>query len=105
DFGPVKATYLGSIRQYEAKENSNVLIGTNLPGTFNGDYTQQSHELRLASTGSGPFKIQGGLYYFREESRIAFYIYDLAPFAFGNTFIYGFPQHTVSATKGAFTQA
>jgi len=105
NFGPVKATYLGSIRQYEAKENSNVLIGSNLPGTFNGDYTQQSHELRLASTGTGPLKIQGGLYYFREESRIAFYIYDLAPFAFGNTFIYGFPQHVVSATKGAFSQA
>lgn len=105
DFGPVKTTYLGSIRQYSAHENANVLIGTNLPGTFDGDYTQQSHELRVATTGTGPFKIQGGLYYFREESRIAFYIYDLAPFAFGNTFIYGFPQHTVSATKGAFTQA
>jgi iron complex outermembrane receptor protein len=105
NFGPVKATYIGSIRQYEAHENANVFIGANLPGTFDGDYTQQSHELRLASTGNGPFKVQGGLYYFREESRIAFYIYDLAPFAFGNTFIYGFPQHTVSATKGAFTQA
>ena len=105
DFGPVKFTYLGSIRQYSAKETRNVLIGTNLPGTFNGDYTQQSHELRLASSGDGPLKIQGGLYYFREESHIAFYIYNLAPFAFGNTFIYGFPQHTVSATKGAFTQA
>jgi len=105
NFGPVKATYIGSIRQYSAHENSNVLIGANLPGTFDGDYTQQSHELRLASTGTGPFKIQGGLYYFREESRIAFFIYDLAPFAFGNTYIYGFPQHTVSATKGAFTQA
>ncbi|WP_022678317.1 TonB-dependent receptor [Novosphingobium sp. B-7] len=105
DFGGVKATYLGSIRQYEAKENSNVLSGgVNLPGTFNGDYTQQSHELRLASSGDGPLKIQGGLYYFREESRIAFFIYNLVPFAFGNTFIYGFPQHTISSTKGAFTQ-
>jgi iron complex outermembrane receptor protein len=105
NFGPVKATYLGSIRQYEAAENSNVLIGANLPGTFNGDYTQQSHELRLASSGDGPLKIQGGLYYFREESRIAFFIYNLAPAAFGNTYIYGFPQHTISATKGAFSQA
>ena len=105
NFGPVKATYIGSIRQYEAQENSNVLIGGNLPGTFNGDYTQQSHELRLANSGDGPLKIQGGLYYFREESRIAFYIYDLAPPAFGNTYIYGFPQHTISATKGAFTQS
>lgn len=106
DFGPVKMTYLGSIRQYEAYENINALIGgANYASTFNGDYTQQSHELRLASTGNGPFKIQGGLYYFREESRISYFIYNLAPFAFGNTFIYGFPQHTVSATKGAFTQA
>jgi iron complex outermembrane receptor protein len=105
NFGPVKTTYIGSIRQYEAKENSNVLIGTNYPGTFNGDYTQQNHELRLASTGDGPLKIQGGLYYFREESRIAFYIYDFIPGVFGNTYIYGFPQHTISATKGAFTQA
>ncbi|NKJ44287.1 TonB-dependent receptor [Novosphingobium sp. SG720] len=104
DFGGIKATYLGSIRQYEAKENSNVLSGVNLPGTFNGDYTQQSHELRLASSGDGPLKIQGGLYYFREESRIAFYIYNLLPQVFGNTFIYGFPQHTISSTKGAFTQ-
>ncbi len=104
NFGPLKGTYLGSVRQYNAKENGNALIGVNLPGTFNGDYTQQSHELRLASTGQGPLKIQGGLYYFREESRIAYYIYNLAPAAFGNTYIYGFPQHTISATKGAFTQ-
>jgi iron complex outermembrane receptor protein len=67
NFGPIKTTYLGSVRQYNAKENSNALIGVNLPGTFNGDYTQQSHELRLASTGTGPLKIQGGLYYFREN--------------------------------------
>jgi len=105
NFGPVKATYLGSIRQYEAHENSNVFIGGNLPGTFDGDYTQQSHELRLANTGNGPFKIQGGLYYFREESRIAFYIYNFIPAVFGNNYIFGFPQHTVSASKGAFTQA
>jgi iron complex outermembrane receptor protein len=105
DFGGIKATYLGSIRQYEAHENSNVLSGgVNLPGTFDGDYTQQSHELRLASSGDGPLKIQGGLYYFREESRIAFYIYNLLPAVFGNNFIYGFPQHTISSTKGAFTQ-
>lgn len=105
NFGPLKGTYLGSVRQYNAKENSNALIGVNLPGTFNGDYTQQSHELRLASTGQGPLKIQGGLYYFREESRIAYYIYNLAPAAFGNTYIYGFPQHTISATKGPSPRA
>ena len=103
NFGPVKTTYLGSIRQYSAHENTYCCGGS--PATFDGDYTQQSHELRIASSGDGPLKIQGGLYYFREESRIAFYIYNLAPGAFGGDYIYGFPQHTISATKGAFTQA
>jgi len=103
NFGPVKTTYLGSLRQYTAHENTYCCGGK--AATFDGDYSQQSHELRLASTGNGPFKIQGGLYYFREESRIAFYIYNLAYGYFGNTSIYGFPQHTISATKGAFTQA
>jgi len=102
NFGPVKTTYLGSIRQYTAHENTYCCGGS--AATFDGDYTQQSHELRLASTGNGPFKIQGGLYYFREESRIAFYIYNLAP-GFFQRDIYGFPQHTISSTKGAFTQA
>jgi iron complex outermembrane recepter protein len=102
NFGPAKMTYIGSLRQYTAHENTYCCGGQ--PATFDGDYTQQSHELRVATSHAGPLKLQGGLYYFREESRIAFYIYDLVPAVFGNTYIYGFPQHTISATKGAYAQ-
>ncbi|MFM5923212.1 MAG: TonB-dependent receptor domain-containing protein, partial [Novosphingobium sp.] len=74
------------------------------PGFFNGDYQQQSHELRFATNGTGPFKLQAGGYYFREHSVIGFWIPDFPGFIIGNNKFYGFPQETTSKTLGAFAQ-
>ena len=131
DFGGVKATYIGSYRKYKAKENAALDIYGLLPGNlppflsalmvnynkdcpsgrcsypafFDGDYKQTSHELRFAIGGDGPFKVQLGGYYFREESTIGFWIIDFPEFIIGNNKLYGFPQHTISSTKAGFAQA
>jgi iron complex outermembrane recepter protein len=133
DFGEVSVTYLGSYREYTAHENSqldiNGLLPANLPGFlvplmsnftgdcaqaaelcsypgfFDGDYQQQSHEVRFAFGGDGPIKLQAGGYYFREHSVIGFWIPDFPQFIIGNNKFYGFPQETTSKTLGAFAEA
>ncbi len=130
DLGGFTATYLGSYREYKANENSNLdirgLLPTSLPGFllpvnfandctqateqcsypgfFNGDYQQQSHEVRVATNGDGPFKLQVGANYFREHSVIGFWIPDFPEFIIGANRLYGFPQETTSKAIGAFAQ-
>ncbi len=127
DLGPVTATYLGSYREYEAHENSQLdiygLAGLpsflapnyttdcthpsdfcSYPGFFDGNYQQQSHELRFALNGDGPLKLQVGGYYFREHSVIGFWIPDFPEFIIQGREFYGFPQETTSKTLGAFAQ-
>jgi iron complex outermembrane recepter protein len=126
-------TYLGSYREYEAHENQQLdiygLIPGNLPGFlapflanftadcthpaeqcsypgfFDGNYSQQQHELRFALNGDGPLALQAGGYYFREHSVIGFWIPDFPGFIIGANEFYGFPQETTSKTVGAFAQA
>ncbi len=131
DLGGFTATYLGSYREYTAHENSNLdiraLLPTSLPGFllpvnfandcteateqcsypafFDGDYSQQSHEVRIATNGDGPFKLQVGANYFREHSVIGFWIPDFPEFIIGPNRLYGFPQETTSKAIGAFAQA
>lgn len=103
--GPVTVTYVGSYRETKRNEHSTILAGMNR-ATFDGDYWQTSHELRLAY-GNGPFKLQIGGYYFKEESGIAFFIRNpqnlgFPPFATQ----FGFPQDpTIAVNKSAFGQA
>jgi iron complex outermembrane recepter protein len=132
DLGFSKVTYIGSYNKYKANENTNLdingLLPANLPGFlvplmpnfttdckepsencsypafFNGKYTQQSHELRFAFGGDGPFKLQAGGYFFREHSVIGFWIPDFPEFIIGANKLYGFPQETTSKTVGAFAQ-
>ncbi len=132
DLGPVTVTYLGSYREYEAHENSQLditgLLPENLPGFlapflsnftgdcsstiercsypgfFDGDYQQQSHEFRVSLNNGGPLKLQAGGYYFREHSVIGFWIPDFPQFIIGSNKFYGFPQETTSKTLGAFAQ-
>jgi iron complex outermembrane recepter protein len=119
DFGPVKMTYLGSYHKYKARENQNLYlpafgIPDAFPAFFDGDYDQNSQELRFATTADGPFKAQVGGYYYREKSAIGFYILN-SPFAgilnpttgvrTGSYPIYGFPQApTITKTVGVFGQ-
>jgi iron complex outermembrane recepter protein len=104
DFGPANFTYIGSYREYHANENLPIDVGAPITfnGTFNGDYEQQSHEVRLALSGDGPLKAQAGLYYFREKSGIALILINtpFVPFP-----IFGFPQApTIASSKAAYAQ-
>ncbi len=107
DMGAVKMTYIGSYRTYKAHENQQVFLPAfgipfAFPAFFDGDYKQVSQELRFATTGDGPFKLQVGGYYFREKSAIGFYLMN-TPFAARP--LYGFPQTpTITRTVGAFAQ-
>jgi iron complex outermembrane receptor protein len=97
NFGPIKTTYLGSVRQYNAKENGNALIGQRgtpwrlypaIARTASGQ-----HGAGSAENSGRPLLLPRG---------IAHRLLHLqsGACAFGNTYIYGFPQHTISATKG-----
>jgi len=71
--------------------------------TFDGAYKQDSHELRLATKGGGPWNAQAGLYWFREKSDTDYSFRDLelvvqVPY-------YVFPQVTESVGKALFGQA
>lgn len=99
--GNVTLTYVGSYRESDRKEFSNV--GT-LPisADFYGSYWQTSQEVRLAYGGDGPLQAQVGGYYFKEKSGIAFFINNLLA---ANT-RFGFPQDpTIAENKSVFGQA
>ena len=73
DIGPVTMTYNGSIREFERDEgDARISVDGALAyrAAFEGDYDQNSHELRFANNGDGAFQLQGGLYFFEEESHI-----------------------------------
>jgi iron complex outermembrane recepter protein len=99
--GNVTLTYLGSYREADRKEFSN-LGATPVTADFYGSYWQTSHELRLAYGGDGPLQVQVGGYYFKEKSGIAFFINNLlAPNS-----RFGFPQKpTIAENKSVFGQA
>lgn len=108
---------LGSYRKFIRDEsfslfngsvfNPNLGILANLvfPGTFEGDYRQNSQELRFAYSGDR-LKVQLGGYYFREESAIALLIFGAQGAAGTRGSIFGFPQNpTISKSVAGFGQA
>lgn len=98
--GNVTMTYVGSYRESDRKEFSN-LGATPITADFYGSYWQTSHELRLAYGGDGPLQAQVGGYYFKEQSGIAFFINNLL----GPNTRFGFPQDpTIAVNKSAFGQ-
>jgi iron complex outermembrane receptor protein len=101
NFGPVAFTYLGSYHDissdsvggYNSTEPAALVTGT-------GDYWQSQQEIRLATTGDGPFNGQMGVYYFKEESGIAMYFIDWMGFD-----KFGFPQDpTINESYAVFGQ-
>ncbi|NLR70579.1 TonB-dependent receptor [Novosphingobium sp. ERN07] len=99
--GNVTLTYLGSYRESDRKEFSN-LGATATTADFYGSYWQTSQEVRLAYGGDGPLQVQVGGYYFKEKSGIAFFINNLL----GPNTRFGFPQKpTIAENKSAFGQA
>jgi iron complex outermembrane recepter protein len=104
DLGPATLTYLGSYRESDRTEFSN-LAGGAFTADFVGNYWQTSHEVRLAVGGDGPLQAQVGGYYFKEKSGIAFFINNLTAFGFPLNSRFGFPQDpTIAENKSAFGQ-
>jgi len=105
DFGLVSLNYLGSYRAFHRNEDNlaQQTQTTALPTTYKADYWQNSQELRLATNGTGPFKMQTGLYYFRENG-VLNYTQLNSPVGTTNTF--QFQQNPVKAESyAAFGQA
>jgi iron complex outermembrane receptor protein len=102
DFGPIALTYLGSYHDmsnessggYNSAEPATLVTGI-------GDYWQTQQEVRLATTGEGPFKGQMGVYYFKEESGITNYFHNF----YGVWDKYGFIQDpTINESYAVFGQ-
>ena len=70
DLGPVTLSYDGSYRSLRRDERNVGAVAGVLPivVTTEGKFWQTSHELRLATSGSGPFEAQAGVYYFKERA-------------------------------------
>jgi iron complex outermembrane receptor protein len=110
NLGPVTLSYLGSHRSFDHDYLLNYYyrvapsFALGVRQSFSGSYTQNSHELRLATNGNGPLTAQGGLYYFRESSDQLYVFRDLQ--LIGLPPYYVFPHGpTVSTSKALFGQA
>jgi iron complex outermembrane receptor protein len=105
DFGPVNLTYLGAYRVFD-RYNLSTYVNYNsnrYADVYNtGKSASNSQELRLATSGDGPFKAVVGLYYFREKAtHVDTVLNDYAGFP-----LYAFLQSPViGESKAAFGQA
>jgi iron complex outermembrane receptor protein len=103
--------YQGAHRSYDHEALSNFYyrvaptLALGVHQNFSGDYTQNSHELRIATNDDGGMlSAQAGLYYFRENSSQLYSFRDLAPL--GLPPYYVFPHGPTAATsKAVFGQA
>jgi iron complex outermembrane receptor protein len=83
NLGPVTLSWLGAHRDYEQQYLYNFYyrvapaVALGVRQHFDGDYTQDSHELRVATRGDGPLQAQAGLYWFREEASDLYNFRDL----------------------------
>jgi len=98
-------TYLGSYREFTRSEKLDAIKGLNR-ATFEGDYWQNSQELRLAYQHEA-LQFQTGLYYFKERSGIEFFIQNPQNLGLpANATQYGFPQKpTIAESYAGFAQA
>jgi len=110
DVGPATLSYLGSHRSFKHDYLYNYYyrvlptVALGVRQDFHGDYDQDSHELRIATNGSGPFSAQGGVYWFHERVRDRYNFRDLQ--AAGLTPYYVFDNDPVDAwSRAVFGQA
>ncbi len=105
DVGPVTINYLGSYRKFIRHEDGATIRGqgaTVVQNRFDGNYWQQSHELRLSTNSDGPLKAQAGVYYFQEQSGIGLYLLGQNGILPGNAgYTFGFPQNPTKAKSYA----
>ena len=108
--GPATLHYLGAHRRFDHDFLVNYYYRI-VPGFalgvrqfFEGEYEQDSHELRIASAGRGPVSAQAGVYWFREDMKQLATFRDLEPI--GLPPYYVFPAGpVVSKSRAVFGQA
>lgn len=105
NLGPATLYYLGAHRRFELDLLTNYIYRV-APGatlgvrqTYTGSHRQDSHELRVATNGTGALSAQAGLYWFDEHSRSAYVFRDLVPI--GLTPYYAFPSDPNQAKSRA----
>jgi iron complex outermembrane receptor protein len=110
NLGQATLYYLGTHRDYDHDALSNFYyrvapeFALGVRQNFNGRYTQNSHELRVATSGGGALSAQAGLYYFRERSSQLYSFRDLD--LLGLPPYYVFPHGpTIATSKALFGQA
>ena len=110
DLGPLTFHYLGARRSFAQDYRTNFYYGLTpevaigVRYQFAGHYKQDSHEMRVSTKGSGPLRAQGGLYYFREQSRQLAEFRDLE--LLGLPHYYTFPMNpTIATSRALFGQA
>ncbi|MEO6389357.1 MAG: TonB-dependent receptor, partial [Croceibacterium sp.] len=86
DVGPLTMTYLGSHREFsQVGLNASVNGRGPFTSTFDGDFKQNSHELRFAANDIEALKFQFGAYYFDETSHNSLVLPGIVGFAQGPT--------------------
>ena len=107
--GAATLYYLGSRRHFDDAFLTNFYyrvaptVALGVREEFNGAYTQDSHELRLATDANAVLSGQAGLYYFREQSDVLYVFRDLEPI--GLPPYYVFPHGpNVARSKAVFGQ-
>jgi iron complex outermembrane recepter protein len=110
DLGPATLSWLGAHRSFDHDYLYNffyrvaptIALGVRQP--FDGSYHQDSHELRLATSGAGPLSAQGGVYWFRERARDVYYFRDLQAVGLPPYYVFG-NDPVESRSKAVFGQA
>jgi len=108
NLGPATVYYIASHREIDQQILQNyyyrvtpaVVLG--VLNNYDGHNEQDSHELRIATNGSGALQAQGGLYYFSEESSTSYFFQGLQPV--GLPPVYAFPLLTKAQSKAVFGQ-
>ena len=110
NLGPATLTYLGARRQFDNDYLVNFYyrvapgVALGVHQSFDGSYGQNSHELRIATNGDGPFSAQAGLYYFREASDDLYTFRDLQPLGLPPYYVFPIGP-TESRSQAVFGQA
>lgn len=110
NLGAVSVSYLASHRNFEQSQHVNYYyqitpaVAIGVRQFFDGKYWQDSHELRVATNGSGPLRAQTGVYYFKEDSDTISTFRDLQ--ILGLPPYYVFPMGpSIAINKAVFGQA
>ena len=108
NLGPATVHYLASRRKLDQEIRQNYYyrvrpaLALGVINNYDGHNEQDSHELRIATNGTGPLSAQAGLYYFSEDSDTAYAFQGLQPV--GLPPYYAFPLVTQADSRALFGQ-